>query len=345
MSAAKKVQALLIIASLFVSATVLAQTETPATLPASFVGTYETVFSSSFPGTSIPNRASVVMVIGSDNTLCVDGVLLSNPVLRNGNPAEAIWKDAASSVEYAVSNITASFNEFNVAGPDGSPAGEVVFYGQLTGSKVSDSTVCESSSGASTTTTTPVATDAINQIFALAESKLPQIFTSGAITLTFEQYVYRFYPDTSVYLAFTNDTAFLLGGAFGQSLVNIGSVSTVLTSLEALEVEVATGGSTGGGSADLWNLSISGSFNSSLVQNIAFAGINLAGIPAPDLNDTNAVNNEIGSSLAGIATGLSAFSITVVNNTDTRRTFDVSFSATLSGLGAVTYNLRYDYTR
>lgn len=340
MSAAKKVQALLIIASLFVSATVLAQTETPATLPASFVGTYETSFLSSFPEPPIPNRTSVVMVIGSDNTLCVDGVLLSNPVLRNGNPAEAIWTDEASSVEYAVSNITASFNEFNVAGSGGLP-----FYGQLTGSKISDSTVCESSSGASTTPTTPVATDAINQIFALAESKLPQIFTSGAITLTFEQYVYRFYPDTSVYLAFTNDTAFLLGGAFGQSLVNIGSVSTVLTSLEALEVEVATGGSTGGGSADLWNLSISGSFNSSLVQNIAFAGINLAGIPAPDLNDTNAVNNEIGSSLAGIATGLSAFSITVVNNTDTRRTFDVSFSATLSGLGAVTYNLRYDYTR
>lgn len=370
MPAAKQYRALLSIISLLVSHSLFAQTETPATVPASLVGTYETTYASFNASSPFATGDKFTLVIGSDNSLCVNGLALSNPVFSNGNTVEGIWKDAANSLEYAVSNFNTGFHEVNVLGPNRSP-----FYGQLSGSKVSDATTCGTASEPTTTTTpmtttpttttttptttpttttttptttpattTPVITDAINQVFALAESKLPAIFPSGAITLTFEQYVYRFYPSTSVYMAFANDAVFLLGGSFGEAVVNLGSVSTVLTTLEALQVDVPATGSSGG-SVVLWNLSISGSLNSSFAQNIAFAGINLGSVPAPDLSNTSEVNNEITNTLAGIASGVSSISITVVNNTETRRTFDVSFGATLAGLGAVTYNLRYDYTR
>lgn len=341
MLAANPVRVLFNILSLFVSHSLLAQTETSASVPASLVGTYDTTFESFSPSSPFATGDKFTLVIGSDNSLCVNGARLTDPVIVNGNTAEGLWKDSANSLEYAVSNFVTGFNEVNVLGLNRSP-----FYGQLSGSKVSDATTCGTSSSPVEFTPAPVSsviTDAITQIFALAESKLPAIFPSGAITLKFEQYVYRFYPDTSVYLAFADDAVFLLGGSFGEAIVNVGSVSTVLASLEALEGDVPAGGS--GGSVALWNLSISGSLNSSFAQNIAFAGINLGNVPAPDLSNTTEVTNEITNSLAGIASGVSSISITVINNSDARRTFDVNLNATLPGLGAVTYNLRYDYTR
>lgn len=317
------------------SASLFAQIEAPATVPASFVGTYETTFESFSQSSPLATGAKATLIIGSDNSLCVNGVKLTNPVFLNGNPQEAYWKDSASSLNYAVSNFSTGFNEVNVFGADNTP-----FYGQLKGSKVSDSGSCQASS------TTPVATDTINQIFALAESKLAQFFPSGAITATLDQYVYRFYPSTKVYLAFANDAVFLLGGPFGEAVVNAGSISTVLASLEA--IETPTEPTTGGGSTvELWNLAISGSFTATtpFPINTAFPAITLTDIPVPDLNDFDALSREVNSSLDGVVSGVSSLTINVINNTSTQRTFDVSFGATFQGLGAVTYNLRYDYTR
>lgn len=341
MPLSKYLSALLGVLAVSASVSLTAQTETPATVPSTFVGTYQTTFESFNAQSPIATGTSVTLVIGSDNSLCVDGVKLENPVFANGNTAEGVWKDSASSLAYAVSNFQTGFNEVNVIGINFSP-----FYGQLKGSKVSDSTTCQAgSTPAEPTTTAPVATAAINQIFSLAESKLPNFFPSGAVTLTLDQYVYRFYPSTSVYLAFANDAVFLLGGPFGEAIVNAGSVSTVLASLEAIEAPTTQPGTGGSTTPDLWNLAISGSFSSAFVQNIAFSGITLSNIPAPDLGDFDAINTEINSSLAGVASGISSTSITIVTNTANQRTFDVSFGATLDGLGAVTYNLRYNYTR
>ncbi len=201
---------------------------------------------------------------------------------------------------------------------------------------------------AQTTTSNPTASELITQVFSLAETKLPEFFPGGAITLTFEGYTYRFYPQTAIYLAVADNAVYLLGGAFGQSIVNVGPLSTVLATLETYETPSTGGTVTTPPATTLWNLSISGSLSVSVIpgfpQNIAFENIMLNGIPAPDLNDTNAITSEINKSLDGVATGISLISITVVNNTDSRRTFDASFSATIS-TGAVTYNLRYDYTR
>lgn len=325
---------------LLVSQSLFAQTETPATVPASFVGTYDLTFSPGFVvGGPFAVGDKVTVVVGSDNSMCVNGAVLTSPVFRNGNTAEAIWSDTPSSVAYALSNFLGTFNEVNVLGIGAN--GSFSFYGQLKGSKVSDSTACSSAPGSSG----PTSSELISQVFALAETKLPEFFPSGAITLTFEGYTYRFYPQTEIYLAVADGGVFLLGGAFGASIVSIGPLSSVLATLESYETPSTGGTVTVPPATTLWNLSISGSFNSSFIQNIAFSNITLSDIPAPDLNDTNAITSEINTSLAGVATGISSIAITVVNNTDSQRTFDVTFGATLQGLGAVTYNLRYDYTR
>ena len=67
-------------------------------------------------------------------------------------------------------------------------------------------------------------------------------------------------------------------------------------------------------------------------------------IPAPDLSNTDEINEEITTTLAGVATGISSISINVVENSANRRIFEVSFSANTQA-GSVSYDLRYDYTR
>ena len=190
------------------------------------------------------------------------------------------------------------------------------------------------------TTTPPVVTATMNQLFDLAQTKLPNYFPGLSVTQTFEKYVYRFYPTTGIYVGIADNTVYLLGGEFGQALVTVGSVSFVLSELEKFPTP---GGGGGAPAANLWNLAISGS-TSVFGQNIAFNGLTVKDTVAPDLNNTNEINQEIVKSLSGVATGISAIKITVVNNSSNRRTFDVQFNATANGL-AIGYNLRYDYTR
>lgn len=321
--------------ALFLSSFATAQTESPATVPDSFVGTYTLTYDLINNGGPFAANQEVTLVLGADNTLCIDGQSLSNPVFRGGNQVEAIWKDEANGFELAVSNFTGEFNEVNVTGPNFSP-----FYGQLSGSKTSDSKACGDSSNGSGGTT-PEVTAEMNAVFAAAESKLAAIFPPGQQTQFQDQYVYRFYPSTGVYLAFADGGVYLLGGQFGGAIVSVGSTQFVLNELNNLP---DPGVDTGAGGVDLWTLAISGTFDTNLVQNLAFSGITLTDVPAPDLSNTDEINEEINTTLAGVATGISSISITVVENSANRRAFDVSFSATAQGL-LVSYNLRYDYTR
>ena len=311
---------------LLVTSLANAQSEEAATIPASFHGTYALTFTSFNSESPIASDTAFTLVLRADNSLCVNDTVLTAPVLRNGNPAEAIWTDSDASLEYAISNLTSSFNEVNVLGLQGSP-----FYGQMNGEKVSDDTSCSSSSS-------PEVTSSMESIFSLAESKLSEFFPSGAVTQFFENYVYRYYESTGIYLAFAEGNVFLLGGAFGEAILDAGAISSVLSTLEVYQPIAVDSG-------DLWNLEISGTFSTSMVPNVAFDGITLEGVPAPDLGNNDEISQEIISSLDGIASGIGSISITVIANTENQRTFDVSFSATVPSLGAVTYDLRYRYTR
>ncbi len=319
-----------------VSQQAISQTESPATIPSSLEGTYDLTYDAINSGGPFSNGESVTLVINSNGTLCVNDLSLSSPVLFNGNPAEAIWSDSSTGIRYSVSNLTTGFNEVNVGDTGGA------FFGQLSGSRISDSTACDASAEVTVTAD-------MNTVFSLAELKVPEYFPGGSITLTQDQYVYRFYPATGIYLAMAGSNVFLLGGAFGDAIVDAGSISSVIATLEARETPTDTGSGDSGGSGTLWDLNISGTVTTTtfgIGNTINFQGLTATDIPAPDLSNTDEINQEIVSSLDGIATGISNISITVVNNSDTRRTFEVSFNASAIAPGvSISYQLTYDYMR
>ncbi len=325
-----KIKALFAVVLLTLSQLTLAQSETAATIPSSFVGTYTLTYDAINSGGPYSQGESVTLIVKSDNSLCIAGVSIGNPVFRNGNTAEAIWASQSASLELAMSNLQGSFNEINVGGLGGSP-----FYGQLSGSKTSDSTSCSAAGGGST----PAVTSEMESIFSLAESKLSEYFPPGAVTAFLDNYVYRYYASTGVYLAFADGNVYLLGGAFGDAIVNAGSQSSVATVLTNYSPVSANLGD--------WDLTISGSVNTGF-GSVAFSGISLTDVPAPDVNDFDAIEDEIASTLDGVVASFSSVSVTVVNDTSSRRTFDVQFSATVTSSGvnlSYTYNLRYDYTK
>lgn len=314
----------------------VSQTESPATIPSSLEGTYELTYDAINSGGPFSGGETVTLVINSNGTLCVNDLSLSDPVLFNGNPAEAIWTDSSSGFRYSVSNLTSGFNEVNVNNTSGT------FFGQLSGSLTSNSTACDASSEVTVTAD-------MNTVFSLAELKVPEYFPSGSITLFQDQYVYRFYPATGIYLAMADGNVFVLGGAFGDAIVDAGSISSIIATLEARETPTDSGSSDTGGSSTLWDLNISGTVTTTtfgIGNTINFQGLAVEDIPAPDLSNTDEINQEIISSLDGIASGISNISITVVNNSDSRRTFEVSFNASAIAAGvSVSYQLTYDYTR
>jgi hypothetical protein len=312
------------IASMAFSSSLLAQSETAATVPASFVGTYSLSYDQINSGGPFDDGAEVTLVLRSDNVLCVDGQQLSNPVFRNGNQVEAIWSDVDGGFEYAVSNFQSSFNEVNVSGANFSP-----FYGQLSGSKVSSAEDCVAS--------TPTVTTAMTSIFELAESKLSEFFPAGAETQFLGEYVYRFYPSTGVYLAFADGQVLLLGGAFGDAIVDAGSINVVLDTLEVYEPLDF-------GDAELWTLTISGTFDTAFISGLSFSDLVINDIPAPDMNDLDEIEQSIYDSLEEVASNIGAVSLTVEDDSANRRAFRASFSATTEA-GSVTYNLLYVYTR
>ncbi len=72
------------------------------------------------------------------------------------------------------------------------------------------------------------------RIFALAEQLFPQFFApASAEDRLFEGFEYRFYPDTQTYIGIKNGEVFLLGGAFGPTVLRFDTVDATLALLEA----------------------------------------------------------------------------------------------------------------
>jgi hypothetical protein len=98
--------------------------ETAATaIPTGVLGSYNLVFQYAQNNSPVSNGTQKAFVIGA-STLQFDGKTLTNPIFFKGNQNEWIFKDG--SLWYAVSRKQdGSFNEINLAGPNGTP-----FYGQ-----------------------------------------------------------------------------------------------------------------------------------------------------------------------------------------------------------------------
>lgn len=96
-----------------------ANEEAATDIPATMQGTYSLVFFESASGSGIADGATTQFVIGA-KTLAFSGKTLTNPVFRNGNDLEWIFKDGA--LEYAASiAVDNGLNEINVGGAGGAP--------------------------------------------------------------------------------------------------------------------------------------------------------------------------------------------------------------------------------
>ncbi len=181
----------------------------------------------------------------------------------------------------------------------------------------------------------PSISDAMNNIFTLAESKLGEYFPAGAQTQIFENYVYRYYEATGTYLAFADDNVLVLGGIFGNSPVSVGSLLSVESALDAYQAQVAD--------AELWNMRVTGTI-SFFGQNTPIPEIIQEGVPAPDISDVDAVTDAMLQAVEGILADVTDVTIVVVSNTDTQRIADISFNAAAGGFVAG-YELRLTFTR
>lgn len=209
------------------STAALAQ-ETPATVPSSFEGTYELTYAFAQAGSPISNGTAVTLVIAPGNTLCVAGYTLTNPVLRNGNQHEAIWKETTAGVELALSSLVSGYNEINVGSTSGT------WWGQFQGSKVSTST-----SGCTGGGSTPDLTK-INELFEKAQAQFAQYFpaSANAVNQTQEGFIYRHYPSTGIYLAINDGDVYVMGGEFGNSPLKQGSLEAILSQLSGTTVDI-----------------------------------------------------------------------------------------------------------
>ena len=181
----------------------------------------------------------------------------------------------------------------------------------------------------------PSITDSMNSIFSLAESKLGEYFPAGSETQFFQSYVYRYYDSTSTYLAFADDDVLLLGGIFGNSILNVGSILSVEGLLESYQVPAV--------SDELWNLSISGVVHF-FGEAIDFSDIVLEGVPAPDVTNVAAISEFMNSNLNDLPVDENALSVIIISNTDSQRIIDVSFTLTVDSISAG-YDLRMTFTR
>ncbi|MCJ0765600.1 hypothetical protein [Variovorax terrae] len=94
---------------------------TTATIHAALAGTYNLSFykgsgaGCAGTGCTFTEGQAVSLSISGNNLNLPGGKVLTNPFYRNGHTAEAIWRDAAAGIEYALTdNDSGTFSEINV---------------------------------------------------------------------------------------------------------------------------------------------------------------------------------------------------------------------------------------
>ncbi|MES3008284.1 MAG: hypothetical protein V4751_11000 [Pseudomonadota bacterium] len=327
----------LLAATLYSSAT-LAQTTAPATIPSSFLGTYNLTYSSAQAGSPLTNGTAVSVVIGPGGALCLAGINLSNPVLHNGNPHEATWSYAAADIAISVSSLVNGFNEINVSKASTIGTSSSKFYGQLSGSKVSTSTTGCSATPAPTTPDPAK----VQQLFDLAQQKLAQYFspTGASATQVNGDYTYRFYSATNVYLAISKGEIYVMGGQFGNQPVKQGPLEAILSELAKMPVtipEVPSGNST---------LVITGRVGTNGF-NVDIGAITIDNLPMPASGDIDDVRKAVEDQYknSGI-TGTIA--VTLISSSSSKIVFNIKFNGAITQSGFTltqNYDITYTYTK
>ena len=208
----------------------LNNTPVVAKVPASALGTYAMSFGSATPFSPFTNGRSAVVVIGSGGSLCLDGVSLGLPFARQSTPSLAIWENADTGLSFTLDLDDLSTTSMTL---DVNSTGGLDFS-ELSGDRTSLSTSCG---------TTAAATDITqaNQLFGLVESQYASLFPASL--LSFNQVdgntVRRFYPSTGMTLSITGQSVSVKGGSYGQGLVEVGQLSTLIAAITAVNTAAA----------------------------------------------------------------------------------------------------------
>lgn len=197
-----------------------------AVIPTSLVGTYDLSYANAQTGAPVPNGTPVEVIITQGGAMCIAGFTLTGPT-ESASGSEAIWVASDLDIKVAVSNLSSgTFNEINLA-----TASTNVWLGQLVGSRASNSTSgCEAG---------PDLTD-INELFAQAEAHFADLFPGSVnvINQTLDQYIYRYYPTTQLYLGIADGQVYVMGGAFGNNPAPQGSLEDLLSQLAGEPVDL-----------------------------------------------------------------------------------------------------------
>ncbi|HTQ98862.1 MAG TPA: hypothetical protein VMH83_02685 [Candidatus Acidoferrum sp.] len=324
----------------FTASTTLAQT---ADVPTSISGSYDMTLqlsSTTYPNFPYKQGDTIRFVIdGSNDTLCVNGTLLTSKPTGSANNDIFTWVSNTNTY-YEVALSNGQVIEVNAMQGNSNN-----FAGQFTGSKVSSSTTCTAYSAS--TSTTPTITTDMQSVFDVAAQLYPTLFTNGSALGLYQGYTYKYFASSGIYVGVKDGNVFLLGGQFGNSITNEGSISSVLTYLQGVKTKQAsTGGTTTGGTTtSLYKLTLTGSLKATVAgfSTTIPVNITLNDLPAPAVTDTASIVSQVQTSLG--ASGIANVKVTSINNTASRVTFSVTFSATLAAYGTVTYDLTYDYTK
>jgi hypothetical protein len=79
-----------------------------------------------------------------------------------------------------------------------------------------------------------------DQLLDFGEQRFPQYFPGPGVTVAFQQYLYRFYPTTGVYLGVDQNTGgvYVMGGPFGAAPAFQGALTNFITPRGATSVNV-----------------------------------------------------------------------------------------------------------
>ncbi|HBN16084.1 MAG: hypothetical protein CMQ46_01645 [Gammaproteobacteria bacterium] len=227
----------------------------PATIDSEHIGTYEAEMSDTQPFSPIPDGTSVTYVIRSNGQLCLsDGTQLSPPLYLNNNTTNPVWIDTANNRRFSLPDDIDDLAEalLTVQSSGGSYAGE------LQGDRISFSEYCQAAFPDDADTET------IDELFELAEQYYPDLMPGPLIvTRRNEDYYYRYYPGTNVFLAVRDGIVYSGEGSVSFSGTAVGNLETVIADILAQRESYTPDSSLTG----TYEMTLSGSHSLSVIPN------------------------------------------------------------------------------
>jgi len=185
-------------------------------------------------------------------------------------------------------------------------------------------------------------------VFDLAAQLYPNWFTNGSAPGLYQGYTYRYYAQSGIYVGVKDDVVYVMGGPFGSSITQQGTVTQVKAYLDQEKIRIDLENNNPDAEGD-YDLTITGTV-AGTAAGFPFSqpiNVTINNVAAPDTSDVDEIEDLIQDSFENVGT-ISQLNIVVVNNSSNRFTFDLTFKAAATSQGfTITYDytLRYDYVK